>query len=151
MKAPKTKENRGKNVSRYLLTFMLSAIFTLNIGAEINSDRETLSNCLDKEKQKLEKDLFIQFQYVYNENLEINEIEVIELEEVVEIGFDTSKFLPLDFNALNGKNDLDWNSIELIEIEEELEFNFDTMLYLPPGFDPYKGVKKFINENDAIN
>ena len=150
MRTTKPEKNQNKNFSRYLLTFLLSAIFTLNINAKINTNSDTFIS-LDDEKQNLEEVLFSQLTDVYIENFEINEIEVIELEEEVELGFDTSMFLPVDFNALKGKNDLDWNTIELIEIEEDIEINFDTKAYLPLGFDPYKGMTTISNEIEAIH
>ena len=150
MRTTKPKKNQNKNFSRYLLTFLLSAIFTLNISAKTNTNSDTFYS-LDNEKQKLEQVLFTQLEDLYTENFEISEIVVIELEEEVELGFDTSMFLPVDFNALKGKNDLDWNSIELIEIEEDIEINFDTKAYLPLGFDPYKGMITISNEIEAIH
>ncbi len=49
-----------------------------------------------------------------------SEDQLIEIEEKVELGFDTSRYLPENFNPLKGKDDLDWNTIELIEIEEDV-------------------------------
>jgi len=152
MKTIKPIKQRNKNFSRYLLTFLLSAIFTVNISAKTYSHSDVFNN-LDIEKQKLEEILFAQLEleYIYIIDLEINEIEIIELEEEVELGFDTSKFLPNNFNALKGKNDLDWNTIELIEIQEDIEINFDTKQYLPEGFNPYKGMRIIKNKIEAIH
>ena len=136
MKTTEPKNNNIKNNSKYLFTFLLSVLFTLNITAK--TDTDSLTN----EMHKLEKLLFTSVEDFSNEILDINEIEVIELEEEVEIGFDTTTHLPENFNALKGMHDLDWSTIELIEIEEEIEIDFDTKAYLPYGFDPYKGMNK---------
>jgi len=66
--------------------------------------------------------------------------EVYEIEEEVHIDFDTKQYLPENFNALEGKNDIDWSKIELVELEEEIELGFDTQEYLPKNFNPYKGM-----------
>ena len=57
------------------------------------------------------------------DKITILEIKLIEIEDEVELCFDTANYLPKDFNALKGMNDLDWASIELIEIEKELRHN----------------------------
>lgn len=150
MKTIKQKKYQNKNFSRYLLVFFVSVLFTLNMSANNHGDSDEI-NGLDIEKQKLEEVLFTQLENVYLVNIEINEIEVIEIEEELDLRFDTSKFLPVNFNALKGKNDLDWNTIELIEIEEELEINFETKLYLPEGFNPYKGMNTIKNDIEAIH
>ena len=62
------------------------------------------------------------------------------MEEEVEINFDTIEYLPENFNALAGKNDINWSKIELIELEEEVVFNFNTKDYLPENFNPYQGM-----------
>ncbi|RLD26748.1 MAG: hypothetical protein DRI75_11095 [Bacteroidetes bacterium] len=142
MKTTEPKTNRIKNNSKYLLTFLLSALFTINIAAKIDKDCDSLNNSMSEEQYILEKLIFAKVEDSSNEILDINDIEVIELEEEVELGFDTTKHLPENFNALKGKHDLDWNTIELIEIEEEVELGFDTSKYLPNGFDPYKGMIK---------
>ena len=134
MKTTEPKNNKLKNNSSYLLTFILSALFTLNIAAK--TDADSLTN----EMHKLEKLLFTNVEFTSNDVIDINDIEVIELEEEVEIGFDTTKYLPANFNALKGKDDLDWNTIELIEIEEEDEIGFDTTEHLPENFNPLKGM-----------
>ena len=141
MKTTEPKLNRKTKFSKYQLIFLLSVLFTLHINAKININLDTLGNSLSVEKYKLEKALFSK-EDLNTENLEIYDIEVIELEEEVELGFDTSKHLPENFNALKGKNDLDWSTIELIEIEEEVEINFDVKTHLPPNFNPYEGMKK---------
>ena len=139
MKTIEPKTNHIKSSNKYLLTFLLSVLFTLNITAKINIEGDTLNDYLSVEKHNLEKLLFNYEEEPKNENLDINDIEVFEIEEDVTLDFDTSMYLPENFNALEGKNDLDWSTIELIEIEEEVELGFDTTKYLPEGFNALKG------------
>ena len=70
--------------------------------------------------------------------MSIESIDLYEPEEEFEIGFDTTKYLPEDFNARTGMDDIDWSTIELYEIEEEDDF--DPKKYLPEGFNPYEGM-----------
>ena len=74
------------------------------------------------------------------EPVKIKDINVYELEEEVNIDFDTKQFLPEGFNPLKGLGDLDWNTIELIELEEEEVIDFDTKQYLPKDFNSQKGM-----------
>ena len=69
----------------------------------------------------------------------VEDIHVIEIEEDVDLGFDTRAYLPVGFNPLKGKDDLDWSKIELIELEEEVDLGFDTSAYLPKGFNALEG------------
>ena len=47
------------------------------------------------------------------EPLKIDDISIFEVEEDVEINFNTKAYLPGDFNPLKGLGDLDWSVIEL--------------------------------------
>ena len=76
---------------------------------------------------------------IYEEEFDIDQLEIIEIEEEIDLGFDTSQYLPEGFNPLEGKDDIDWSTIELIEIEEEIDLGFDTAAYLPEGFNPLAG------------
>ena len=120
----------------YRLALLFTVFFALNATAKINND----SNDFDREESELEKILFVNIEDSSFESIEINSIEVIEIEEEVELGFDTANYLPKDFNALKGMHDLDWASIELIEIEDEVELCFDTANYLPKDFNALKGM-----------
>ena len=139
MKTTEPKTNQTKNNKIYLLTFLLSALFTLNISAKINKDCDTINNSSSSEQRELEKLLFDKVEDSSSVQIDISDIEVIEIEEEVTLGFDTSNNLPENFNPLKGKHDLDWSSIELIEIEEEVELGFDTSNYLPKNFNALKG------------
>ena len=119
----------------YRLTILFSMLIALNASANINNNSDNLNS----EKSRLEKILFGNIVNLNSTVASINSIELIELEEEVELGFDTANYLPENFNALKGKHDLDWNSIELIELEEEVELGFDTANYLPENFNALKG------------
>lgn len=69
-------------------------------------------------------------------NLDASDIEVVEIQEEVNLGFDTFEYLPLDFDAYSGANlyDIDF---EIFEEEEIVELGFDTAVYLPADFDAY--------------
>ncbi|MBT8257659.1 MAG: hypothetical protein KJO49_04245 [Bacteroidia bacterium] len=94
---------------------------------------------LEIEQMELELDLFGDAYYT-EEAISIESIELYQLEEEVEIGFDTADYLPDGFNPKEGMNDIDWTTIELYEVEEEDDFDFNTKDYLPVGFNPYKGM-----------
>ena len=66
------------------------------------------------------------------ENLEVEDIVYIE-EENFQLGFDTTVYLPLGFNAYEGM-ELELADIEYIEDEDEVLLNFDTKDYLPADF-----------------
>ncbi|MBT8221581.1 MAG: hypothetical protein KJN96_00290, partial [Eudoraea sp.] len=68
--------------------------------------------------------------------LDLNEIVFIEEDEILDLGFDTSDYLPEGFDANEVYVDL--NGITFIE-EEEIELGFNTALYLPEDFDAYAG------------
>ena len=102
MKTTKPNKKQLKNNVIYLLTFLLSMLFTFNTNAKIRKDTDSLNNSLKGEQLELEQILFTQIEDSSSENLDINDIEVIELEEEVELGFDTSKYLPENFNPYKG-------------------------------------------------
>ena len=62
---------------------------------------------------------------------DLDEIEFVEDEAEIDLGFDTSEYLPEGFNPY--ENYFDLNSI--IFLEEDVEFNLDTESYLPSDFD----------------
>lgn len=127
----------------YKLSLLFSLLITLTINAKAETSNE-LSNLnlefisLETNQFDLELEIFSNLDEAI---LNVEDIEVIELEEDVEINFDTKDHLPNDFNALAGKNDIDWSKIELVELEEEVELGFNTKDYLPKNFNPYKGIE----------
>jgi hypothetical protein len=126
----------------YKLPLLFSLLITITINAKTETSTEFSNSSLEfitlKINQfELEDNVFSDLQDV---TLNIEDIEVFELEEDIEIIFDTTGHLPKNFNALSGKNDIDWSKVELIELEEEIELGFDTKDYLPIGFNPYRGM-----------
>ncbi|AUP78633.1 hypothetical protein [Flavivirga eckloniae] len=105
------------------LAFILSSLFTLNTMDIVNgsTDGINMSTC------------------EISHYLDISSIEVYEIEEEVELGFNTKDYLPKNFNPLKGKGDLDWNTIDICEVEEDVDLGFDTKGYLPKNFNPLKG------------
>ena len=83
------------------------------------------------EMYDLEQELFYSNE---EQAIAVNDVTVVELEEEVEINFDTKKHLPKRFNAKKGMHDINWDNVELIELEEEVEIGFNTEDYLPKGF-----------------
>jgi len=107
------------------LIFSLSAL--LNTTTVSSTTLSTYSEKYTNEINELQDDL------------DWSKIELEEIEEDVEIGFDTKAYLPENFNPLKGKYDLHWDKIELIQLDEEVQLNFNTKTYLPENFNPLKG------------
>ncbi|MET1259085.1 hypothetical protein ABV409_07075 [Flagellimonas sp. DF-77] len=87
------------------------------------------------------------------EVLETDEIAFLEIEEEVDLGFDTADYLPEGFNPYESYFDL--NSIIFVEVETE-ELGYDTSSYLPEGFDAYAEVIdlrtiNFMEEEEEID
>jgi hypothetical protein len=126
----------------YRLTFLFSALITLTINAKAANSNDL--SVLNSEFITLETNLFDLELDVFAELSEdivaIEDIEVVELEEDIEIDFDTTQYLPKNFNILLGKNDIDWSNVELVELEEDVELYFNTKDYLPENFNPYEGL-----------
>ena len=115
-----------------LLTIFSSLLLITNMSTS-NSDANA-SNKIDK--------IYLELTHKEPSSpIAIDDIIIYEVEEEADICFDTSKYLPENFNPLKGKHDIDWNIIELVdEPEEELIFDFNTKDYLPAGFDANKTV-----------
>ena len=74
------------------------------------------------------------------------EVKFLEMEEVADLGFDTTLYLPEDFDPYAAPTDL--AGINFIEEEEAgLDPDFDTSFYLPEGFNAY-GV--YFNLDDIV-
>jgi hypothetical protein len=127
----------------YKLSLLFSMLITLTINAKTSNSNE-LSNLNSEfiafELNQFELELNV-FSDMYDITLNVEDVEVEELEEDVEINFDTTEYLPENFNVLAGKNDIDWSEVELLELEEEVELGFDTKDHLPGNFNPYKGLE----------
>jgi len=130
----------------YKPALLLSMFLVLNLNALTNYTNNYDSCSLERfEECTLSKVLFIEYEKSKNhKEIDISTIDLVEIDEEVNLNFDTTKYLPEGFNALKGKDDLDWSKIELIEIEEEVNLNFDTSKYLPKGFNPLKDKENLI-------
>lgn len=126
----------------YRLSLLFSLLITLTINAKTENHSEFNSSTLEFISLEIEQFELEQtvFSDLLDTTLNVEDIEVVELEEDVEINFDTTDHLPEDFNALEGKNDIDWSEIKLVELEEEVEIGFNTKNYLPENFNPYQGM-----------
>lgn len=69
------------------------------------------------------------------EEFDLKKVVFIEDKKEIELGFDTTEYLPEGFNAYEGKTSLE--AINFIE-NDDIDLGFDTGDYLPKGFDPYK-------------
>ncbi len=136
----------------YKLALFFSMLLTLNANANSDKSSDICSECPNEnfEECTLSKILFTNNDLNEANNLDISTIEIVEIEEEVEINFDTKRYLPIGFNALKGKDDINWNTIEVVEIQEDVEINFDTKLYLPRGFDALNGKDNFAWQKIAL-
>ena len=117
---------------------MFSLIFLINISNVISANYNNNEKC---EQSNEEECVLIHKLFAHNDisnELDWNKIKLVELEEEVNLDFETKNYLPEHFNPLKGKYDLDWNSIKLVEMDEEVSLDFDTKDYLPQGFNPYR-------------
>jgi hypothetical protein len=82
-----------------------------------------------------------------SEDLCLDAIVYIETEEPVDLGFDTSEYLPAGFNPYaNGSEALDLGTIVYIEETDDISLGFDTAAFLPLGFNPYAGMEPDLSE-----
>ena len=125
------------------LVFTLAVAFSLQISsANTVSEKTFLELQTQLEVLTVIDDVFDEEAYINsleNVNFTVEAIEVQELEEEVDLGFNPENYLPEGFNALKGKNDINWNKVELIELEEEINLGFNTKDYLPKDFNALKG------------
>jgi hypothetical protein len=118
------------------LVIIFSMFLALNVTAKTQMpDEDYFSINLDY--VILENELFdleqIVFEDFYNiiEDIKVSDINVVELEEDIEINFDTKKYLPERFNAYKGMHDIDWNTVKLVELEEDVELESNNQNSLP--------------------
>ena len=83
------------------------------------------------------------------ENLKVSDIAVIELEEEIDLGFNTAQYLPIGFNPYTGMK-LDLDDIVIIEEEQEILLGFDTTQYLPVGFNACEGMEVKTDDVDFL-
>jgi hypothetical protein len=125
----------------YKLSLLFSMLITLTINAKTANSNELCnlnSEFIALELNQFELELNV-FSDMYDITLNVEDVEVVELEEDVEINFDTTEYLPENFNVLAGKNDIDWSEVALVELEEEVELGFDATKYLPDNFSALAG------------
>ena len=115
------------------LVIIISMFLALNINAKAQLTEGDYSR-LNSEYIELQNEIFDLEQVVFEDyttitqNLKVEDIKVVELEEEVEINFDTKSYLPERFNAYKGMYDIDWTTVELVEIEEEVDLSKDESL-----------------------
>lgn len=126
-------------MNRLILLLAVFVVSNVNALTSTIPDEVKRSAYTTIEQLNLEAILFEE-QNETSEIFNVEDINVIEVEEEVDLGFDPKQYLPKGFNALEGKDDIDWSTVELIELEEEISLGFDTQEYLPKGFNPYKGM-----------
>jgi len=124
----------------YKLALIFSVFIALHATAKSNYNNNNL-NCVSavNEKVAVENLLFADKKNSFQTIVDITDVNVIEIDEDVDLGYDTSEFLPENFNPLKGKHDLDWTNINLVELEEEVDLGFDSKRYLPRNFNAIKG------------
>lgn len=111
-------------------------------GCEKSKENQEVQNALIELQQPFADKLQLSLD---TETFSLDEITVIEIEEEIDLGFDTAEYLPIEFNAYEGMN-FELDLIEYVEFEEEIELGFDTANYLPKGFDAYAGMELDIEE-----
>ena len=111
----------------YKLPLLFSALLSLTINAK--AANKTDLNLINPDP----------FLHTTNTVLNVEDVNVVELEEAVEINFDTKQYLPKDFNALAGKNDIDWSKVALVALEEDVDLGFNPKDYLPKDFNALAG------------
>ena len=132
------------------LAFLFSALLALNAAAntQINlNDPIELQGYMESEIEQFELEQTL-FETPSVATLNVEDIQLVELEESVEINFDTTAYLPERFNANLGMHDVDWNEVQLVELEEDVDLGFDPKKYLPKNFNAKKGMKT--SENKMI-
>ncbi len=125
-----------------LLFAIFSTLFFSNSAHSFYTYKDPDTLILKCTEQNQEECTFVvQFSSdLISEPLKIEDISIFEVEEDVEINFNTKAYLPDDFNPLKGLGDLDWSIIDLNRIEEDVFIDFDTKKYLPEDFNSLKGL-----------
>ncbi|WP_394974922.1 hypothetical protein [uncultured Croceitalea sp.] len=69
------------------------------------------------------------------EDFDVSKISFIEEDQQIDLGFDTTEYLPEDFNPY--QEEVSIEGINFME-DELIDLGFDTENYLPENFNPYK-------------
>ena len=117
-------------MKRFVIIF--SMFLALNVTAKTQMPEGEYS-ILNFEFIELENEIFDLEQIVFEDfittqSLKVEDVEVVEIEEDIELDFDTKNYLPERFNANKGMYDIDWSTVELVEIEEEIDLSKDESL-----------------------
>jgi len=115
------------------LILLLAAFIAFNANALSGKNHDNT-----KKNYKTLKEINLET-LLFESNMYIDPFEVYQIEEEVHFDFDTKQYLPKNFNALAGKNDIDWSKVKLVELEEDVEIHFDTAQYLPENFNALEG------------
>lgn len=75
-------------------------------------------------------------EFVNNSPLEMDTITYLEEEEIASLDFDTSEYLPEDFNPYAAPSN--FMHISFIKGKDAVELGFDTKQYLPEAFNPHR-------------
>lgn len=70
-----------------------------------------------------------------DEDFDISKVIFIEEDQDWELGFNTAKYLPENFDPYSGNFSV--KAINFVDECDEIELGFETAGYLPKGFDPY--------------
>lgn len=109
-----------------LLTFVFALLLTAITGsAQIGLNPIDTYITAETDRIELEEDLF-GFQLNDDEIVSVLSIDLFELEEEIELDFDTKEYLPANFDPYKGMNRLNWDNIPLYEVEEEIDLDFTT-------------------------
>jgi len=123
-----------------LLVFVF-ALGALNATANTITAADPLDDFIASEIEKLELENELFGVLANNDEIvSIASISVDDLNENVELDFNTAAYLPVGFDAREGMNDIDWDTIELYEIEEEVDLNSNSQDQMPKIIIPSKKV-----------
>ncbi|MCG2461762.1 hypothetical protein K8352_13470 [Flavobacteriaceae bacterium F89] len=83
------------------------------------------------------------------EDLKVGDISVVEIEEEIDLGFNSARYLPVGFNPYKGMI-LNLNDIVILGEEQEIDLGFDTAQYLPDGFNVCGDIEGNSDEIDTV-
>jgi len=83
------------------------------------------------------------------DDLHLEDISFIEVDEEIDLGFDTAQYLPEGFDAYQGMGP-NLEEITFIEPEKQIDLGFDTAQYLPEDFNVYAGMEFDIDQIEYI-
>lgn len=118
-----------------ILSFLLLSFVAKDKCEKPNERKETRAAYMELQKPFVEA---LQSE-INPAQLSLDEISYLETGEDIELGFDTSEYLPLGFNAYEGM-ELNLDDIVFVESEETFDLGFNTADYLPKGFNAYEGM-----------